>query len=474
MLRHSRAARTAAALALVSVCGAAACATRPAVEAPGGPPSANAPRGRAGAGAATGVVTSGEMQRLYRGMGLIAGAGAIPFVASVSFLSTPSPDTTLVLLALSLPPRALSFAREGDRYTADYVVKVEARRAGTLAAQVEAKESVRVPTFRETSRTDESIIWQQVLRLTPGRYALGIGLRDESAMRTGTEEASIDVPRLAPGQLATPMPVYEVIPRSTTDSLPRLLARPRATVTFGADSQLPVYIEAAGAQAPSAVLVRVLGDSDTEMWRSTVELTQRQAVRSATVPLPVTRLGVGVSNLEVTAVGGSDTARTRLFVSLGEDLPIASFEEMLTYLRYFVPPERLKPLREATVAQRAERWSAFLRETDPLPGTAEHEGLRDYFLRIRMANVRFREDGPIGWQTDRGTTYVALGDPDNIYDSALQDPSARVRQQIWEYRSLRLQLVFTDQTGFGRYRLNTAQRGEVEAAIRRKLAQQQP
>ena len=454
--------------------GLSACASRPAVDAPGGPPNPSGPRGRPGTAAATGVVTSSDMQRLYRGMGLIAGSGAIPFVASASFLATPSPDTTLVLLALSLPPRALSFAREGDRYTAEYVVKVEARRGGVMVAQVEAKESVRVPTFRETSRTDESIIWQQVLRLTPGRYAVGIGLRDESAMRTGTEEVSIEVPRLAPGQLSTPMPVYEVIPRSTTDSLPRLLARPRATVTFGADSQLPVYVEAVGAAAPASVLVRVLGDGDTEMWRSTVELTERQAVRSATVALPVTRLGVGISNLEISAVGGTDTARTRLFVSLGGDLPIASFEEMLNYLRYFVPPERLKPLRDATVGQRAERWSTFLRETDPLPGTAEHEGLRDYFQRIRMANARFREDGPVGWQTDRGTTYVALGDPDNIYDSALQDPSARVRQQIWEYRSLRLQLVFTDQTGFGRYRLNSAQRGEVEAAIRRKLAQQQP
>jgi hypothetical protein len=60
------------------------------------------------------------MQRLYRSMGLIAGAGSIPFVSSVSFLRSPTPDSTLTLIALSLPSRALGFMRQGERYVARY------------------------------------------------------------------------------------------------------------------------------------------------------------------------------------------------------------------------------------------------------------------------------------------------------------------------------------------------------------------
>ena len=71
-----------------------------------------------------------------------------------------------------------------------------------------------------------------------------------------------------------------------------------------------------------------------------------------------------------------------------------------------------------------------------------------------------------------GSRSSALGDPDNIHDSGLQDPNARVRQQVWEYRALRLQLVFIDQTGFGRWRLSSSGRAELENAIRRKLATQ--
>ena len=449
-----------------------ACARNSAVGPPtagGGPPIPGTATGTSLGGQSA----SSEMQRLYRSMGLIAGTGTIPFVASVSFITAPSPDTTLVLLALSMPSRGLSFTREGDRYAAVYSVHVETRRGQVLVSQVEAKETVRVPTFRETARTDESVIWQQYLRLAPGRYALSVGVKDESGLRSASEEVSLDVPRLTAGAVGTPIAVYEVIPRSSVDSLPRLLARPRSMVTFGIDSLLPIYLEAAGASAPSSVDVRILGDADLELWKSTVELTPRLGMRSATLAVPVTRLGVGMSTLLVTAAGRTDTARTKLLVSLGDDLPIASFEEMLNYLRYFTSADRIKPLRDATPIQRSEAWAKFLKDTDPVPGTPEHEGLRDYFARIRTANVRFHDDGPIGWQTDRGVAFVALGDPDNVYDSQLSDPSARVRQQVWEYRAARLSLLFTDQTGFGRWRLAPSARSELDNAIRRKLSSQQ-
>jgi GWxTD domain-containing protein len=199
-------------------------------------------------------------------------------------------------------------------------------------------------------------------------------------------------------------------------------------------------------------------------------LPRRGDTRSATIAVPVARMGVGLTTLAVAAPGSADTVRTRILVSLGDDLPIASFNEMLGYLRYFTTPERLRALREAPPAQRAEAWAQFLKSTDPIPGTPEHEGLRDYFMRIRNANQRFRDDGTVGWLSDRGVAFVGLGDPDNIYDSGMSDPSARVRQQVWEYREWRLQLVFLDQSGFGRWRLSPSGMAELQNAIRRRLS----
>jgi GWxTD domain-containing protein len=410
------------------------------------------------------------MTRLYRSLGLVAGAGTIPFTASVSFLRAPSPDSTLTLLALSLPSRSLGFAREGDRYAAAYVARVQLRQGATVVRTIEATEQVRVPTFRETSRTDESIIWQQFLRLAPGRYTLTVSVKDESSIRSSSEEVTLEVPRLAPDGLTTAVPVYEAIPRQTVDSLPRLLARPRSTVVYGIDSLLALYIDAVGSTPPSSVRVRAVGDADIVGLDTLVELPQRGAGRSTTVGLPVNRLLIGINTIQVTAAGRTDTARTRVLVTLGEDVPIGTFDEMLAYLRWFTTPDQLKALRDADVADRATAWTAFLKATDPVPGTAEHEGLRDYFARIRTANLRFRDDAGAGWQSDRGTAFVALGDPDNIIDTGLLNPNERVRQQIWEYRELRIQLFFIDQTGFGRWRLSAQSRGDLDLAIRRKLA----
>jgi hypothetical protein len=212
------------------------------------------------------------MQRLYRSLGLVSSGGTVPFTASVSFLRAPSPDTTLTLLALSLPSRVLGFSREGDRYAASYTARVEIRQGQSVVRSVESIEQVKVPTFRETTRTDESIIWQQFIRLAPGRYTLAIALRDGGSIRSSSEEVTLDVPRLSATALGSPVPVYEVIPRQSVDSLPRLLARPRATVVFGVDSLLPIYVDAVGGNLPEAVGVRVRDDGDVVLWDSTVTL----------------------------------------------------------------------------------------------------------------------------------------------------------------------------------------------------------
>jgi len=445
------------------------CASAPAAGAgAGGRPGG--PGGPGGPGAAGQPPQPSEMQRVYRSMGLIAGAGGMPFVASVSFLRTTPADSTLMLVAVSLPSRVLGFQREGDRYAATYSARVQLRRGQAIVRTVEATETVRVPTFRETARTDESVIWQQFVRLAPGRYTMTVGVRDEGSTRSSVEEVALEVPRLTPGGLGTPLPVYEAIPRLALDSLPRILARPRSSVVFGQDSVFPVYLDAVGADTPSEVQVRVLAEGDVVTWDSRVSLPTRGGSHSTTLAVPVERLGIGINTVQVSAPGRADTVRTRVLVSLGDDLPIATFEEMVGYLRYYALPERLKPLRDAAPADRGSVWSAFLKETDPVPATAEHEGLRDYFARIRQANLRYRDEGLMGWQTDRGIAFVALGDPDNVLDTGLNDPNARVRQQVWEYRDLRLQLIFVDQTGFGRWRLSTQQRTELDNAIRRKLS----
>jgi len=309
-----------------------------------------------------------------------------------------------------------------------------------------------------------------VVMARPGSYTLSFSLRDDAGGKGSSIEATVNVPRVTTGSLSSPIPVYEVTPRRSLDSLPRIVPTPRATITFGQDSTLLVYVEGYGDGSVLPLRTAVFGENtSTPVWSDTTSLPRNGDIFSGIVRVPVTRLGVGALTLAITHSGRPDTMRTPVFVTFGEDLPVATFTEMINYLRYFGSPARLQSLRDAPPDARANAWATFLRETDRDPATPVNEALRDYFARIAQANVRFREEGDIGWLTDRGRVLVALGAPDQFYEPNTTDLNQRGRTQIWEYRRHRLQVVFVDQTGFGRWRMTVGSEAEFEALMRREL-----
>ncbi len=410
-----------------------------------------------------------DAARLYRQMGLLAEGGATPFVGSISYLAAPSPDSTLMMLTLSVPSRALTFAREGERYRASYSVRAELRSPADTA-RIERQEIVRVASFKETARTDESIIFRETLAMAPGNYEMRLTVRDDGGNKASAVEATVGVPRLAAGSISTPIPFYEAVTRPRPDSMPRLIASPRSTVVFGQDSIVPIYLEGYGpaaAELPVRLVARSEG-SNAAVWRDSVSLPWRGALFSGVVRVPVSRLGVGVVTVSAARSDGGDSATTPLFVTFGDELPVASFREMVDYLRFFTNRGRLAALRDAPPESRATAWATFLRETDPAPNTPEHEGLRDYFSRIAQANQRFREEGSAGWLSDRGRVFVSLGNPDQVYEPNTGGMNQRGRAQIWEYRRHRLQVVFVDQTGFGRWRMTLSSQAEFEAVAQRE------
>ncbi len=404
-------------------------------------------------------------------MGLLAESGETPFVGSLSFFAGRTADSTTVILSIGLANRVLTFSREGDRYKAGYTVSLDIRRGTEPAGEFRSSESVRVLAFRETTRSDESVIFRHVLSLAPGTYEMRLTVRDESAPRGSAVEATVGIPRFGDKSLSSPVAFYEARIRQSRDSLPAVVATPRTTLTFGRDSILPFYVEGYGPGQDLPVKVLVQGEgADVVLWSTDLSLPRQGALFAGTFSVPISKLGVGVMTVGVVRADGRDTLRAPIFVGFGEELPVATFSEMIDYLRYFAVPSRLNALREAAPEARAALWAAFLRDTDPNPATPQNEGLRDYFARIAQANSRFREEGAVGWMTDRGRVFVALGAPDQVFEPNIADVNQRGRSQVWEYRSERLQVVFIDQSGFGRWKMTLGSETEFESAARRNLA----
>lgn len=401
-------------------------------------------------------------------MGMIARGLPFPVVGRVGYLASGRPDTTYVTLALSFGATSLSFQREADnRFRANYTVGIILERDGERVKTIDATETVVVGSYRETGRSDESVLFQEILDLRPGPYTMTVAIRDAASQRGFEETVEMTVPAYTTGSLSTPIPINQVLPRTTPDSLPFVLLRPRATVVFGRDSVMPLYIES---YDPDATTLQMLARNEQGrvLWSDTVPLTGHDRLTSGVVEVPITRLGIGVSQLSFVPPSGRDTSSAYVFVGFGDNLPVARFEDMLQFLRYFAMPGRLQALREAPEEERPAMWAKFIAETDSTPNTAVHEDLQDYFGRLVRANGRFREEGVPGWMSDRGKVYIVLGDPDQILEPQFTDYS-RNRQQLWEYRGLGLQLVFFDQTGTGRWRLTQSSEVRFETEYRRRL-----
>ena len=408
---------------------------------------------------------------IYRSMGLLATGAPLPFVASIRYVRGPAPDSTLGVFALSLANSALSFQRSGVEFVAEY--HVEATFSGDTGMvplrHIERDEQVRVRSFQETLRSDESVIFQEFVTLPPGPYTVSVMVRDRNGPAFARTERVDTAPALwrRPG-LTRPISVYQVTGggRTQTGIAPALLANPRATVPYGTDT-LRFYIEGYGVSASSRLVARVVDESDRELWRDTVALRGDAGVASATIAVAPERLAVGQAELETSLAGSGDTTHGGFLVSFSNQWVITNFEEMVSLLRYFDAQRWVDSLRKASQTNRPAVWRDFWKATDPVPLTPENEALDDYFRRVQRANVRFGDEGEPGWLTDRGEVFITIGEPDEILDLSNGMDRSGLRAIRWTYSSLRLVLYFQDQGGFNHFKLTPTSRAEYQRVLAR-------
>ena len=87
-------------------------------------------------------------------------------------------------------------------------------------------------------------------------------------------------------------------------------------------------------------------------------------------------------------------------------------EEVLYIIK---PLEKDVFLQLGTDKEREIFIEAFWRQRDPTPGTPQNEYKEEHYRRIAYANQFFgRETTRPGWMTDRGRTYIILGEPIDI------------------------------------------------------------
>jgi GWxTD domain-containing protein len=437
---------------------------------------APSPPGVVGARAAAPAQIIARPLEVYQQLGFIAGPPEFPVVASLATLAGPN-DSTYVLVGMSLPNSALRFQRDSSGFMAQYEIGVSFFRDSVLVKRMHRKEEVHVASYAETGRTDESVIFQDLIALAPGQYYVQMQGADGFSSRGFRARDTVDVPAYTRDiRLSTPVLVYSAGGRQTPEARPDFVVNARKTVPYGAE--VPhVYVELYGTQSPQEVELRVVDDGGRTVWQQSTMVSEgdnrlRYALIDVPAALPLGRLWLEAS----TASTSAELIRTPLLVTISDQWMVANFEDVLRFVNYIAPPAEVDSLRAASGAERRERWERFWASRDPLPATKLNEYREEFFNRVRFATEHYSEPGHAGWDTNRGEVYIVLGPPDYVTNKRIgRDAGVQPNAIEWYYAKAggsRLQLLFLDRGGFGHYQLSAQSEQAFRAAAMRARPRQ--
>jgi GWxTD domain-containing protein len=132
--------------------------------------------------------------------------------------------------------------------------------------------------------------------------------------------------------------------------------------------------------------------------------------------------------------------------SSSEDISLA-----LNQMRYILPGDSLDRYIEAPLEQQQRFFASYWAQRDPNPNTKVNELMEEYFSRINYAEREFSNFSSRGWLSDRGRILIKFGHPDDIERHPFELNTQPF--EIWRYYTLRRVFVFSDESGFGDYRL---------------------
>jgi GWxTD domain-containing protein len=396
--------------------------------------------------------------QFYQNLGRLAAGDPLPFVGTVAFTAGPA-DSVIAVVGLSLENRVLAFQREGNVFVARYRVSLSFQREGAPSVDLSREEIVRVASFQETLRADESILFQQILRIVPGSYKVNVAVRDVGSTSESRATQTYTAPSFGKASFSAPILTYQATGRGSLTDPVSLVLNPRGAVGYGSDTLL-AYVEGYDFPAPATVPFRVFDEQEHVIYTDSLRFRGGRAVESQVVRLSPDSVALGELKLEIGA--GAAQRTVSALVSFTQAWVVTNFDEMLDLLRYFGQDQKIGAMKKAPESERARLWRQFYAETDPNPVTPENEALNQYFSRVNAANQRFTDEGVPGWRTDRGEVYINLGAPDESVEST---PGTGNRIIRWTYIDARLVLYFQDETGFGRLRLTPSSRAEYERVV---------
>ena len=184
---------------------------------------------------------------------------------------------------------------------ARYKVDVSVGDSAAPVARLSEIQEVRIRTFRETARREESVVFQGFLTLAPGEYPANVRVSDVGSGAGFSADIELHVPRFATPSVTAPIVVYQAQPREIRGVPPAFIVSPRATIELDRQDS-HIYVESLSEEGHSVVLEAQ--DGGRVIWSDTLAAEPMQGpLNSVTAAMDAARLPPGALTLHARLAG---------------------------------------------------------------------------------------------------------------------------------------------------------------------------
>ena len=369
-----------------------------------------------------------------------------------------------VNLFIQVPFKEIQFIRTSKGFEGGYTVTVSIydEKAENLVLEKIWNEDISSDSFDESSAKENYNISHRTFDLERNTYFIKTTVMDRESKEEFSSERLFAVkdfetdPSISDILLISSNTVVE----GKNKMIPNI-TRNVSNSEEGVDMFFEIYSDSVGEYNIEYVII----NKEREILRTKTETqTVNKGKTQVYYTLEDSSLGLGSYLLTVSIKDNDDNnivATTKPFYSRWVGLPsnVENIDNAIAQVVYIASPDEMDYLKEGkTERDKTKRFLEFWKSKDPSPGNEENEIFEQYFNRVSFANENFSHYSD-GWSTDRGMVFIILGAPSNVERHPFEYNAKPY--EVWQYYELNRSFVFTDQTGFGDYRLVTPLQGDL-------------
>ena len=359
---------------------------------------------------------------------------------------------------IQVPYNSVQFVKTGQGFEAAYslTVSVYDEEKKNLITEKIWNEKIVAISFELTTSPDNFNLGHRSFDLKPGVYTIKTILLDTDSKNEYSSENKVTIKDF--NSLPSISDVMLIAKKTLVEGNSKIIPNVSRSIVTDRDP-LSIFYEVYSDSACSLfVNYEIFDESETSVFKSKSLMDVKSGTNQYFKDLDSLKINLGKYLLKVTLEDSSgkviDTS-SKVFISrwFGVPVTITDLDKAVDQLIYIANPEDLQYIKAAdNRLEKAKRFVAFWRKQDPNPADEYNPVFNVYFNRVAYANENFSTYSLEGWRSDRGMVLIILGAPDNIDRHPFEYYSKPY--EVWQYYNLNRQFLFTDNSGFGDYRLS--------------------